>query len=160
MELFHCCHPGCTTKFSPATENVSVAYDQAVMHGWFKGENGWLCAQHKTPHATPPAVGPSSQASKTTTNSPRRSKRSSQKGVVILAAILVVIILAIIGANSGGNGSNNASYKAGFHAGVSYSGISLGGSNASYTCGQLWTQVSGNYNEGDWMSGCKDGINS
>jgi hypothetical protein len=93
-------------------------------------------------------------------NSPRRSKRSSQKGVVILAAILVVIILAIIGANSGGNGSNNASYKAGFHAGASYSGINLGGSNASYTCGQLWTQVSGNYNEGDWMSGCKDGINS
>jgi hypothetical protein len=68
--------------------------------------------------------------------------------------------LAIIGANSGGNGSNNASYKAGFHAGASYSGINLGGSNASYTCGQLWTQVSGNYNEGDWMSGCKDGINS
>jgi hypothetical protein len=80
--------------------------------------------------------------------------------VVIVVAILVVIILAIVGANSGGNGTNNASYKAGFHAGVSYSGISLGASNASYTCGQLWTQVNGNYNEGDWTSGCKAGINS
>jgi hypothetical protein len=88
------------------------------------------------------------------------AKRSSRKGVGVLLVIIVVIVLAIIGANSGSNSSNDASYKAGFHAGYSYSGISLGGSNASYTCGQLWTQVSGNYNEGDWTSGCKAGINS
>jgi hypothetical protein len=88
------------------------------------------------------------------------ANRSSRKGVGVLLVIIVVIILAIIGANSGSNGSNNASYKAGFNASFSYSGINLGGSNASYTCGQLWTQVSGNYNEGDWMSGCIAGINS
>jgi hypothetical protein len=89
-----------------------------------------------------------------------RPKSGSGKGVAIALAILVVIILIIIGASSGGNGSNDASYKAGFRASVSYSGINLGGSNASYTCGQLWTQASGNYNESDWMSGCEGGINS
>jgi len=159
MELQRCCQPGCDTRFSSSTENVLKTYDEMVALGWFKSGSGWLCPRH-SPFANQIASGPSSRASKVDANSPRRSKRSSQKGVVILAAILVVIILAIIGANSGGNGSNNASYKAGFHAGASYSGINLGGSNASYTCGQLWTQVSGNYNEGDWMSGCKDGINS
>jgi hypothetical protein len=82
------------------------------------------------------------------------------KVMAIVIAAFVAIILIIVAANSGGNGSNNASYKAGFRAGVSYSGTSLGGSNASYVCGQLWTQVSRNYNEGDWVSGCKDGINS
>jgi hypothetical protein len=91
------------------------------------------------------------------------TKRSSRKGVAVLLVIILVIIFAIaiaIDGTTSGNGSNNASYKAGFHAGVSYSGVSLGGSNASYTCGQLWTQVSRNYDEGDWMSGCKAGINS
>jgi hypothetical protein len=159
MELQRCCQPGCDTRFSPGSENVLTTYDEMVALGWFKSGSGWLCPQH-SPSAIASASAPSGPTSKAAANSPRRSKRNSQKGVVIVVAILVVIVVAIIGANSGGNGTNNASYKAGFHAGVSYSGISLGASNASYTCGQLWTQVNGNYNEGDWTSGCKAGINS
>ena len=83
----------------------------------------------------------------------------------VLRRVAPVIFLAAAGVGlaacgSGGGGSNNASYEAGFRASFAYSGINLGGSNASYTCGELWTQASGNYNQSDWMSGCEDGINS
>ena len=171
MEEARCCHSGCSEGYFTADgKPANMNSADLVALGWHNNWGSeWLCPDHVPPFVKQARLEKASNKTSARAEQAARPPRASatqqqlkarRKGVAIVIAILAVIVLIIIGGNSGGVGSNNASYKAGFYASVRYSGINLGGSNASYTCGQLWTQVSRNYNQGDWMSGCKDGINS
>jgi hypothetical protein len=135
-----------------------MAYDQLVIHGWFKSENRWLCAQH-SPHANPPVVGSSPRP--TAAKATLKKSNATQWTVVVLVAIVIIVVIVVAGisADKGSNSAYNAGYELGFN-----SNNFVSNNQAGNYCQDLWNNLSGSAlskygsNEGNWVGGCTNGV--
>jgi len=168
----YCHYPNCPNRgfYTVTGERMDMPAETLRKWGWDESSGVWMCKDHLPWEVKQARLEKASNKTSARAEQAARPPRASvtqqqvkarRKGVIISAVIVVIIVLVIAG-NASNKGSSEA-YNAGFSVGENSNNFVTNNQAANY-CSDLWTNLSGSAlskygsNEGDWVSGCTNGV--